>query len=156
VTDPFPIGARVTLAGRSPPYVVREVQATEGGTYRLGLRPGVAPFDLLWIGVWRNRMGVWLTDDLECIEYADGTYQGLPNEVRPEMPEGYSPCKGVGCGKPIRWDVTATGKRTPLNPDGSSHWDTCIAAGQFKRHTRSAAAAEALEVPDDSGQMSLF
>ena len=157
MTEPFAPGTRVTIACHPAPYVVREAQATEGGCWRLGLRPGVAPFDLLWIDVWRNREGMWLTDDLECIEYTDGSTRGLPNEIRPEMPAGYSACRGKGCGMPIRWDVTALGKHTPLNPDGSSHWDTCPAAAQFKKRARSAAPVEELELPrDDSGQMSLF
>jgi hypothetical protein len=30
-----------------------------------------------------------------------------------------------GCGASIRWEITNNGARTPVNPDGTSHWGTC-------------------------------
>jgi hypothetical protein len=38
-----------------------------------------------------------------------------------------------GCGKPIQWKLTAKGRWTPEDPDGTPHWATCIRAADFKR-----------------------
>jgi hypothetical protein len=37
------------------------------------------------------------------------------------------------CGEQILWQLTAHGKLTPNNLDGSSHWATCPFAAQFKK-----------------------
>lgn len=37
------------------------------------------------------------------------------------------------CDATIEWQVTAAGKRTPVNPDGTPHWATCPEAGRFRR-----------------------
>lgn len=41
------------------------------------------------------------------------------------------PCRG--CGKDIYWIVTEKGKRMPVDPDGTSHFATCSAAGDFRK-----------------------
>lgn len=40
-------------------------------------------------------------------------------------------CKG--CGAEIIWVKTQTGKLTPNNLDGTTHWATCPDAKKFKR-----------------------
>jgi hypothetical protein len=37
------------------------------------------------------------------------------------------------CCAPISWVKTPTGKWTPQNQDGSSHWATCNRADQFRK-----------------------
>ncbi|MFB2894028.1 hypothetical protein ACE1CI_14050 [Aerosakkonemataceae cyanobacterium BLCC-F50] len=39
-------------------------------------------------------------------------------------------CKA--CGQPIRWVKTQSGKFTPIDPDGVSHWATCPEVEQFR------------------------
>jgi hypothetical protein len=39
-------------------------------------------------------------------------------------------CKA--CGQPIRWIKTQSGKSTPIDPDGMTHWATCTDAERFK------------------------
>jgi len=41
-------------------------------------------------------------------------------------------CKGPTCGREIEWHVTASGKRTPVDADGTPHWATCPDSKQFK------------------------
>lgn len=39
-----------------------------------------------------------------------------------------------GCGKGIFWITTARNKRpAPIDPDGTSHFATCLHASEFKR-----------------------
>lgn len=42
-----------------------------------------------------------------------------------------SHCKG--CGADITWVKTASGKMTPVDPDGTPHWSTCPKAKDFKK-----------------------
>jgi len=37
------------------------------------------------------------------------------------------------CGRPIRWEETKAGKRTPVDLDGTTHWATCPNASEFRR-----------------------
>jgi hypothetical protein len=49
-----------------------------------------------------------------------------------ERPQGdLGRCKG--CGQEIVWTITAAGKRSPLNFDGTSHFANCPNAGDFRR-----------------------
>lgn len=38
-----------------------------------------------------------------------------------------------GCGAPIVWWITPTGKRSPHDPDGTSHFATCPRRSDFRR-----------------------
>lgn len=40
-------------------------------------------------------------------------------------------CKG--CGALIQWIETLSGKMTPINSDGTSHWSTCPEFKQFQK-----------------------
>jgi hypothetical protein len=40
-------------------------------------------------------------------------------------------CKS--CGVEINWMKTSSGKSTPINLDGSTHWATCPDAKKFKK-----------------------
>ena len=42
-------------------------------------------------------------------------------------------CKAEGCGQEIWWVVTAKGRRTPVNADGSTHWGQCPGTSRFHR-----------------------
>lgn len=53
--------------------------------------------------------------------------------------EGYhfqriAPCKG--CGELMAWWVTPSGKRSPHDRDGASHFATCPQAGRFRKSAR--------------------
>ena len=41
-------------------------------------------------------------------------------------------CRGPNCGKPIRWMVTGNKRFTPVNLDGTPHWETCPDAKWFR------------------------
>jgi len=45
-------------------------------------------------------------------------------------------CKGPTCHATIWWQITAKGKRTPVNRDGSPHWKDCPDREQFKRRPK--------------------
>jgi len=45
--------------------------------------------------------------------------------------------KCAGCGAVIEWEVTASGRSTPVNADGTPHWATCPFAERFRRRNRS-------------------
>ena len=45
-------------------------------------------------------------------------------------------CRATECRAVIWWQVTAKGKRTPVNADGTSHWGTCPAAPSFSRRKK--------------------
>ena len=52
------------------------------------------------------------------------------------LPEGYRPdnyaaCRG--CGQRILWAFTLAGKKSPHDPDGTSHFATCSAAARFRK-----------------------
>lgn len=153
MSDPFPIGSRLTIAGRGAPYEVREAVAVEGGLWRLSLRPTEPPFDMIEVEVFQHRSGAWLTEDLEEL---------TPDGAAPpsaEMPAGYQPCKS--CGAPLRWSWTKNGKRTPTNPDGTSHYGTCPQAEEWRRKAREKVEVKEPgpaepETPASAGQMTLF
>jgi hypothetical protein len=42
-------------------------------------------------------------------------------------------CSGADCGAQIVWVRLKDGKPHPVNPDGSSHFSTCVNAIQFRR-----------------------
>lgn len=53
--------------------------------------------------------------------------------------EGYTflevaPCNGATCRRPIAWWLTPKQKRSPHDPDGTSHFATCPDAARFRRH----------------------
>lgn len=67
-------------------------------------------------------------------------------------PPGYSfaglrPCRGPACGRVVAWHITPRGAKMPVDPDGTSHYDTCPDAGTFRRppasRTRGSAPAPA-------------
>jgi len=41
-------------------------------------------------------------------------------------------CRGPTCHADLEWWWTPTGRRIPLNVDGSPHWQTCYDAAQFR------------------------
>lgn len=43
------------------------------------------------------------------------------------------PSRCRSCGAPVRWTVTAKGKRMPVDPDGTSHFATCPQADGWRR-----------------------
>jgi hypothetical protein len=45
--------------------------------------------------------------------------------------EAVSACRA--CGASIRWRRTQTGKATPVNLDGTSHWESCSNPAKFRR-----------------------
>ena len=49
------------------------------------------------------------------------------------MNDGCKKCSGPTCNAKIRWEITASGKRTPVNEDGSPHWATCPDRALFAR-----------------------
>jgi hypothetical protein len=46
----------------------------------------------------------------------------------------YSPCNS--CHRPIKWEKTDGDKKTPVNPNGSSHWGTCTGAPHERRRAK--------------------
>jgi len=44
------------------------------------------------------------------------------------------------CGQPITWATTAARKKTPVNPDGSTHWATCPRRDALRPRRRLATA----------------
>lgn len=65
-------------------------------------------------------------------EYSD-------EETRRAVTDGNT-CRG--CGVPIHWEVTSTGKRTPVDFDGNPHWHSCPNADEFRREKRASTRAE--------------
>ncbi len=51
-----------------------------------------------------------------------------------EIPAGAKPrpCKGADCDALIYWVKTVSGRRMPVNADGTSHWMTCPNAQRFR------------------------
>ena len=45
-------------------------------------------------------------------------------------------CRAPECRATIWWQMTAKGKRTPVNADGQPHWGTCPAAKSFSRRKK--------------------
>ncbi len=48
----------------------------------------------------------------------------------------FKPCRDPKCGQQIAFIVTETGKKMPVNPDGTPHWTNCPGAKEFKRRAR--------------------
>ena len=46
--------------------------------------------------------------------------------------DGEKPRLCRGCGATIFWATTPRDKKMPVNPDGTSHWETCAERGLFK------------------------
>lgn len=68
----------------------------------------------------------------------EGRIEKRRREIRYEIPEKIMRnrpviCKGEGCRAEIYWIETESGKRMPVDPDGTPHWATCPDAGRFKR-----------------------
>lgn len=61
------------------------------------------------------------------------------------IPRGARPSKCKSCGARVFWVTTPNGKKMPANPDGVSHFDTCVnaAAHRRPRPTRANAAKAA-------------
>ena len=51
---------------------------------------------------------------------------------RYRIPEGERPKKCRGCNATIYWVVTPRGRNMPVNPDGTSHWESCSERSLFK------------------------
>ena len=49
------------------------------------------------------------------------------------FPQGTPPARCRGCLQPIYWIITKTGKRMPVDPDGTSHFATCPKAKEFRK-----------------------
>lgn len=47
-----------------------------------------------------------------------------------------SNCSAPECRLPIFWVLTPKGKNMPCNPDGTSHFDTCVKSAKFKTEGR--------------------
>jgi len=60
-------------------------------------------------------------------------------DIRFPIPPSTPPnrCSSPYCGKTIYWIVTRTGRNMPVDPDGISHFATCIAANAFRRRETS-------------------
>jgi hypothetical protein len=56
-----------------------------------------------------------------------------------ETPRNPAPCRG--CQKLILWVMTARGKPSPRNADGTSHFATCPKASDFRRGATPAVTA---------------
>ena len=54
----------------------------------------------------------------------------------------YNPCPS--CRRPIRWQRAGSGKKTPFNTDGTSHWSTCPGAIQERLRANVARDTEKL------------
>lgn len=50
-----------------------------------------------------------------------------------DIPDGTQEKKCKGCGAVIYWILTKNKKRMPVDPDGTSHFATCPAAGKFRK-----------------------
>lgn len=59
------------------------------------------------------------------------TKDAIRRMLRPKL--DFNPC--AKCHSPIQWQKTAAGKRTPVNPDGTTHWATCSDPTYFRRKT---------------------
>ncbi len=46
--------------------------------------------------------------------------------------DGEKPRLCRGCGATIFWATTPRDKKMPVNPDGTSHWESCAERGLFK------------------------
>ena len=144
-------GRVVQIEDRRCGYRISSSVPVEGGGYRLELIPTEPPY-LLEIQEVYWRRDAWRTEQLEEV-MVDGT----------PAPKGTEPCQT--CGAPIRWSWTKTGKKTPVNPDGTSHWGTCPQAQEWRGKTRSEPVTDSTEViafhgqtPQSAGekQLSLF
>lgn len=57
-----------------------------------------------------------------------------PKQMRPTILDVQSQCKAANCRAEIVWKLNPnTGKYSPFNIDGSSHFATCPAAKIFRR-----------------------
>lgn len=60
----------------------------------------------------------------------------MGRELRFPIPPS-TPVKSCrSCGADIHWIETASGKRMPVNPDGTSHFATCPNADQHRKASR--------------------
>lgn len=69
-----------------------------------------------------------------------------------------SNCSAAECRKTIFWIVTPGGKKMPVDPDGTSHFDTCVKASKFKPGARRPAApggADRAPVSSGAGQQTV-
>lgn len=59
-----------------------------------------------------------------------------PPDARPPkryyIHDGEKPRLCRGCGATIFWATTPRDKKMPVNPDGTSHWETCAERGLFR------------------------
>jgi len=53
--------------------------------------------------------------------------------ARPKVTPARANSTCRACNQPIGWQRTAGGKATPVNPDGSAHWQTCPNADSFRK-----------------------
>jgi hypothetical protein len=52
------------------------------------------------------------------------------------IPKGYTADNAAACrscGEPVMWCLTPSGKRAPINPDGTSHFSTCPQATAWRK-----------------------
>ena len=52
-------------------------------------------------------------------------------EITPDSNEGV--CRSPKCRKRIMWVPMPSGKRLPVDPDGTPHWATCVDAESFRK-----------------------
>lgn len=50
-----------------------------------------------------------------------------------EIPDNAARGWCSGCSAPVAWIITTKGKRMPVDPDGTSHFATCIHADKFRK-----------------------
>ena len=73
----------------------------------------------------------------ECFNPTFSRVQSLSPTLDAREPEGdRGICRAPECRAVIWWQVTAKGKRTPVNADGSSHFGNCPAAKSFSRRKK--------------------
>ena len=66
-------------------------------------------------------------------EYSHAPITAPPAAKRYAIAEGENPKRCKGCGATIYFTTTSSGKFMPVNPDGTSHMDTCPKRDLFRR-----------------------
>lgn len=56
--------------------------------------------------------------------------------IRFDIPAGTAPKSCLGCGARVYFIETKSGKRMPVDEDGTSHFATCSASSKFRGKTR--------------------
>lgn len=57
----------------------------------------------------------------------------MAKEIKFDIPAGTEPARCRGCQAQIFWIKMESGKNMPVDPDGISHFATCVKAAQFRK-----------------------